>query len=193
MKNSFAPLAQSDYKSVMTFRTKTVIALLATTLVVSACHHQPRKMEHGDYWQRKQAPSALYLKGPKAQHRLHKDIAGCTVEIRELQRLGSIREAIPPKAGERRSDGAKPGGRVAGFDSPDRDGANFISYHDYADFEGCMDHKGWERMKFVPHDAAEHAQDNWYKTIIAPTMRDSQSANYGDEYSSEADYSDLNQ
>lgn len=177
----------------MTFSNKTLLSLLAVTVLATGCHHHTPKVDHGDYWQRKEAPSALHLKGAKAQHRLHKDIAGCTVEIRELRRLGSIREAIPPRAGERRSDGANPGGRVAGFDSPERDGANFISYHDYADFEGCMDHKGWERMQFVPRDTAHKSQETWIDTIIGSDRRAYDSARYDDNHTSNQDFRDLNE
>ena len=47
------------------------------------------------YWQRSEASSAIYLRGPKAQQMLNQDIADCVTEIRELKRLGAIRYVTP--------------------------------------------------------------------------------------------------
>ena len=76
--------------------TKKHLALLLSfsTLAVAACAVPP-KLEDAQYWQRKSATSALYLRGPKAQQTLHKDIADCVTEIDELERLGPLREALP--------------------------------------------------------------------------------------------------
>ena len=51
--------------------------------------------QSGQYWQRVHTSSALYLRGPKAQQMLNRNIARCVVELRELERLGAVKNAIP--------------------------------------------------------------------------------------------------
>ncbi len=49
----------------------------------------------GDYWQRTNATEAVYQEGPKAQQMLHRDISRCVTELREEDRLTSLRNTIP--------------------------------------------------------------------------------------------------
>tara|TARA_R110001592_G_scaffold20926_5_gene84575 strand:+ start:12621 stop:13145 length:525 start_codon:yes stop_codon:yes gene_type:complete len=120
-------------------------------------------IEHkGQYWQRIHASSAIYLRGPKAQQMLNRDIARCVVELRELERLGAVRNAIPEYV-----DGVvleSTEARLAGWDAPERDKELFAEHSDYIDFEGCMIAKGWERVKYVPFDVAEQAHENYLYT-----------------------------
>lgn len=116
----------------------------------------------GQYWQRIHSSSALFLRGPKAQQMLNRDIARCVVELRELERLGAVRDAIPEYV-----DGVvleETEARLAGWDTPERDKELFAEHSDYIDFEGCMVAKGWERIKYVPFDVMEQADENYKRT-----------------------------
>ncbi len=121
------------------------------------------EIEHkGQYWQRISSSSALYLRGPKAQQTLNRDIARCVVELRELERLGAVRDAIPAYV-----DGVvlnETEARLAGWDTPERDKELFAEHEDYIDFEGCMYTSGWERIKYVPYDVMEQANENYLDT-----------------------------
>ena len=118
--------------------------------------------QNGQYWQRVSTSSAIYQRGPKAQQMLNRDIARCVTELRELERLGAVKDAIPEYA-----EGvvlSEDEARLAGWDTPERDQELFAEHSDYIDFEGCMLAKGWERVKYVPFDVAEQAQKNYLRT-----------------------------
>ncbi|MCK5374024.1 MAG: hypothetical protein KAJ40_01940 [Alphaproteobacteria bacterium] len=116
----------------------------------------------GQYWQRVNSSSALYLRGPKAQQMLNRDIARCVVELRELERLGAVRDAIPEYVDDVVLNEVE--ARLAGWDTPERDKELFAEHSDYIDFEGCMISKGWERVKYVPFDVLEQANENYLYT-----------------------------
>lgn len=120
--------------------------------------------KQGQYWQRVHASSQLFLRGPKAQQILNRDIARCVVELRELERLGAVKNAIPEYV-----DGAilsEHEARIAGWDTPERDKDLFAEHSDYADFEGCMLARGWERIKFVPYEVAAQGVENYKKSHV---------------------------
>jgi len=147
--------------------TKNSLALLLSfsTLALAACQMPPR-LEDAQYWQRKNASSALYLRGPKAQQTLHQDIASCVVELDELERLGPMREAIPAdtKDGQvRRAESAE--GRLADWDTPKRDGYLYGEHSNYNDFETCMNYKGWERVENLPYDQATKSREEYMETL----------------------------
>ena len=138
-----------------------VLCLTASMAVLTACSSEP-KMEDAQYWQRSSATSALYLEGPKAQQGLHQDIATCTNEINELLRLGAIRRAIPAETVNGQvPDPETPEGRMAGWDSPERDGFLRAEHSDYHDFETCMMAKGWERVEYLPYTTADRARQEY--------------------------------
>lgn len=113
----------------------------------------------GQYWQRISTSSSIYMRGPKAQQMLHRDIARCVVELRELERLGVVKNAIPTYAeGLVLSEDEQ---KLAGWDTPARDEHLFAEQSDYHDFEGCMLAKGWERIKFVPYDVAYQSREDY--------------------------------
>ncbi|MCB1592542.1 MAG: hypothetical protein KDI90_08845 [Alphaproteobacteria bacterium] len=113
----------------------------------------------GQYWQRVSTTSSIYMRGPKAQQMLHRDIARCVVELRELERLGVVKDAIPAYAeGLVLSEDET---RLAGWDAPERDEQLFAEQSEYYDFEGCMLAKGWERTKYVPYDVAIRSRDDY--------------------------------
>lgn len=120
--------------------------------------------EAGQYWQRVHTSSSIYLRGPKAQQMLNRDIARCVVELRELERLGEVKNAIPAYA-----EGvvlSQDEAALAGWDTPERDEHLFAEHSDYHDFEGCMLDKGWERVKYVPFDRAQEAQQNYINSHV---------------------------
>lgn len=137
------------------------ILALACALTMSACSSSekaPKAKEYtkydmdGQYWQRLEAQSALYLRGPKAQEQLHRDIANCVVEVREITHLNKLRHITPSH--NRTLSGI--------WDSPERHGPMYAEHKDFNNFETCMHTNGWERVAFVPYDV----QDNAHKVYV---------------------------
>lgn len=130
----------------------TLIGLTAITLVAACSSPQP---ETGQFWQRVNASDATYIRGTKAQQLLNRNIAHCVTDLRELERLGQLRDTIP-------ADGS---GRVLGpderaikgYDTPERDGALLAEHYDYHDFDSCMASNGWERTSTIPFETARRA------------------------------------
>ena len=141
--------------------------MIASTLTISACTQN--KVGPADYWQRVDASSALYLQGPKAQQMLHQHIARCTAEIKELDRLGDVRRAIPSKynSGNTLSNTSEAKANLDGWDSPDRDGYLLNEHKQFHDFETCMVSKGWERAEYLPYDDAARARQEYADGITS--------------------------
>ena len=153
-----------------TLRSLLLISVAAGGLAACAL---PPKLEDAQYWQRKSATSALYMRGPKAQQTLHKDIADCTNEIRELERMAPLREAIPadnPPESQRYSSNPMESNAVSAklsrWDTPKRDGHLYSEHFNYTDFEGCMDYKGWERVEALPYEQAKVARESYMENIF---------------------------
>ena len=144
--------------------------------------------QEGQYWQRVNTSSALYLRGPKAQQMLNRDIARCVVELRELERLGAVKDAIPEYAEGMvlSADEAT----MAGIDTPERDKELFAEHSDYIDFEGCMLAHGWQRIKYVPYAVADKARDNYKRTHTSTRGDYNKSKSITGK--SSGDYSNLN-
>jgi hypothetical protein len=150
---------------------KNLPRLMLTVCLCSAAACAPLPPEArvkytGDYWQRTDTTSALYLRGPKAQQTLNQDVARCVREIEELEKLSAIRESIPAdnRAGAPQPPGS-PEGRLAQWDTPEREGEMYYEHLDYHDFETCMTAKGWERVDHMPYDIAEEARETYIQTI----------------------------
>lgn len=135
--------------------------------VLAACSGSPQrqeiKMEGAEYWQRKNAPSAIYMQGPKAQQRLHMDISACVSTLSEMRNLEQVRRVIPTtyqngNAVEPRPDAQQ---KLDSWDTPERDGFLYAEHADYHDFETCMMSKGWERVQYLPYDDAEKARQQY--------------------------------
>lgn len=149
-------------------------AALACTL--SACETPGRASDlknveneiakHGQYWQRKDATSAVWMQGAKAQQVLNRDISRCVTELGELERLGQIKAAFPAekKDTDTTADGARQ--KLMDWDTPERDGALLTEPDQYADFETCMKAKGWERTMYVPYDTAERGAEAYVETHV---------------------------
>lgn len=156
----------------MKFKTFSLAVLSVSALAMLAACNVPPKLEKAQYWQRKNATSALYLRGPKAQQTLHKDIADCVTEIDELERLGPLREALPADTQNGKVPDPNSGeGRLRKWDTPKRDGALYAEHFDYTDFEGCMDYRGWERVESLPYDQAKTARDDYMETLYGYRYR----------------------
>ena len=138
--------------------------ILMMALSVAACTPgrslDEASTHSSDYWQRSEAVESLYLNGPKAQHQLNKDIAACVAEVKELVRLGSIREARPPQ-GVATNQAMR-----QGWNSVTRDGPLYTEYTDFQDFEGCMAHKGWQRTHYVTPHQADRSRRVYNETIM---------------------------
>ena len=146
--------------------TRLILALgLASTLALPACETaQPVEKIGGQFWQRTSSSDALHIRGPKAQQMLNRDISRCVLELRELERLGSIKNAIPTDM-----EGhvmTKEEIELAQWDSPERDKHLFAEHSDYSDFEGCMSAKGWERIEHVPYSTARKGRENYLNTHV---------------------------
>lgn len=136
--------------------------LFITVLILSACAGEPiPEVVDGQYWQRSNASEATYMQGAKAQALLNRSIARCVVELRELERLGMVRNAIPADVNGRVLDPDQM--KLDEWDSPERDGELYAEHFDYQDFEGCMLAKGWERVEYLPYDMAERARQEYLK------------------------------
>ena len=148
----------------------------------------------GQFWQRVSTSEAIYQQGPKAQQILNRDISRCVVELRELEELGALKNAIPTDASGLT---LSPDEQVMNdWDTPDRLKNMYAEHSDYADFESCMRYKGWERVEHVPYDVSNKGRVNYLKAhsdleydpseyITLPTRRH-QSAN------SDGDFGELN-
>lgn len=172
------------------------LLIFSCATLTAACAAKPKKLpQDAAYWQRKEASSQIYLTGPKAQHTLNRDIANCTVEIRELQRLGSLRQATPPNTRRPRSDGAPRGGYVAGYDTPEYDKNVYAAYFEYSDFEGCMREKGWQRVNYVAPEVADDSERNFLRSVfgVNEKIKRDHYGTFPNDYEKDPNYTGLNQ
>lgn len=140
---------------------KKFFIIIPAVALLAACTPPP-SVKDAQYWQRSDASSSIWMRGPKAQQRLYKDITSCTSEINEAQRLDPLRRAMPSDGGH---DPYSPQGRLAEWDTPERDGALLTEHSDYHDFEGCMTAKGWERVQQLPYEQAQRARSEWIENV----------------------------
>lgn len=145
---------------------KKIILLGLTVATLSACESTKRTSfeQESDFWERADGVSLLYLRGPKAQTQLHKDIASCVAEVKELSRLGTIDNARPP-ANIRMNVGL-----AEKWQSPKRDGALHNEYADFHDFESCMNFNGWKRVSYVRPEQINQAEQNYRTTILGEAI-----------------------
>lgn len=160
----------------MTFAKNTLLIASLSALTLATACQAPYKLEDAQYWQRKNATSALYLRGPKAQQTLHMDLATCVNEISELERLGALREAIPADLRNGRvPDPSTAQGKLDRWDSPKRDGYHYSEHLPYADFETCMDAKGWERVESLPYGQSDVAKRDYMRAVKGYEFQSKQS------------------
>lgn len=136
---------------------------ISALAVTGGCESTP-KVDNAQYWQRSNATETTYINGPKAQQLLNRDIARCVTELRELERLGQIKDAIPTTASGRLLNPDEIEMKKA--DTPLREGYLFGEHKNYEDFEGCMDHAGWERTRTISYEATKRSENNFFANHI---------------------------
>ena len=134
----------------------TVGVCLLSVILVAGCTPKKKKMADA-YWQRVEAQSALYLRGPKAQQQLEENIASCVRQVDELVELDALRETTPPDTRSAYHTALKASGDLDYFETPTRYKDMMVSHSDFHDFESCMRSKGWERVKYVRYQQATSA------------------------------------
>lgn len=145
-----------------------VFASVLMLLPVVACAMSPReRLNFGsDYWERIDTTSSLYLRGTKAQQRLHQDVSRCIVEIRDQEEVVPLRESIPAdNRGGNPADPTQVQGHLDQWDTPLREGDLRYEHLDYHDFETCMQNAGWKRVDFVTPKVSENAENVFIETL----------------------------
>lgn len=137
---------------------------ISTLAVTAGCAGNKPHVDHGQYWQRLAASETIYINGPKAQQLLNRDIARCVTELRELESLGQIKNAIPTDIKGRVLNPDEQ--ELRRVDTPERDGYLFSEHKNYEDFEGCMREQGWERTQSVSYKTAARAKKNFFANHI---------------------------
>jgi len=172
-----------------------LIGGLIGALALGACTtYSPKQIvDNGQYWQRASVSDAAYTQGPKAQQMLNNDIAACVTELRELERLGQLRNAIPanPHNGRVTSSDEM---ALDSFETPERTKYLLSEHGNYHDFETCMIAKGWERVKYVPYSVAHESRKNYMKNHV--DYEYNPPADYGTDDAQTQDdgvYQDLNE
>ncbi|MEZ5918939.1 MAG: hypothetical protein R3D66_03165 [Alphaproteobacteria bacterium] len=142
-----------------------LIFSLSAILALGACAVGPqKKLEDAQYWQRVSVSESAYLQGPKAQQILNRDISRCVTELRELERLGALKEAIPADMNGRVLD--PDAQALHREDTPEREGDLLMEDYEYHDFETCMLTAGWERVTYLPYSVAERAREDYLDAHI---------------------------
>ncbi len=144
-------------------RAKLTIALFAT-LAIAGCESAPKNPQNFQYWQRTSVSSAIYMQGPKAQQSLHRDIARCVSEVRELEHLNKTKNALitDPKTGRLTDPDKK---KLAGYDTPEYNSYLLSEHSNYHDFDSCMIYKGWQRTQNVSYEISERARDGYLDSL----------------------------
>jgi hypothetical protein len=132
------------------------LAAVGTLVALSACAYTPPVGQA--YWQRVEDNSALYMTGPKAQQQLDEDIATCVREVDELVELGALRKKMPPDTHSEYHRALESSGDLDWYDTPTRFGDKKVSHKDFQDYESCMRHRGWERVRYVRYQSMQRAK-----------------------------------
>lgn len=178
----------------MTLKSSALVLTCTAALALGACTGVSinKKIEkEGQYWQRVNVSETTWLRGMKAQQLLNKDIASCVTELRELERLGMLRNAIPTNMSGRVLDPDEL--ELSKWDTPERDKHLLTEHSDYQDFNGCMLAKGWERIKFIPYDRVEQSRKDYLDAHIDYEYRSKYEKEYVAPHEDSENYENLNQ
>lgn len=136
-------------------------AYILIAVAMAGCSTAPMswRLKNADYWQRADLRTATYLDPVEAQRILNRDIARCTVDIKDQERMAIMRNSIP--ADGRGVDPKSAAGYMAGWDTPERDGYLHAEHLPYHNFETCMMYNGWERVSTVQPDVAQRSRNAW--------------------------------
>lgn len=139
--------------------------LFLTSAILAGCGGGQGQMQ---YWQKLESGDALYLTGPKAQQVLEQDIAECVHEIIELAKLAGVRENLPnfrdPVRNTDQMDEEHNMKDLPGWDQPEYLNDLRVDHSDYHDFDGCMNSKGWYRVKYVHPDTERKTTETYKRT-----------------------------
>lgn len=129
-----------------------------SVLALTAC-----SSDEQHYWQRTDPNSALYLTGVKAQQQLEQDISECVHTIIELTKLSDVRGKVPPSyqplGKYDQKQATQDMSRLPRWETPEYIRDLRVDHSDYHDFDGCMDYKGWTRVKYVGPEAAWRSKE----------------------------------
>ncbi|MDD9900882.1 MAG: hypothetical protein OXT65_07880 [Alphaproteobacteria bacterium] len=139
------------------------LAALGSAFILGACVYTPPAGQA--YWQRVEDHTAMYMTGPKAQQQLEEDIASCVHQVDELVELGALRRKTPPDTHLEYHRALASSGDLDWYDTPTRYGDKKVAHKDFQDFEGCMRHSGWERVRFVRYESMQRAKATYKETV----------------------------
>lgn len=133
---------------------KSWIIIGVSLLAITAC--TGRGEYH--YWQKEDPDSSLYLRGVKAQQMLEQDIGECVHIVIEMTKLGDVRgqveDSVQPLGSYDQLEATREMSRLPHWDTPEYIRDLRVDHTDYHDFDGCMAHKGWKRVKYVGPEGA---------------------------------------
>lgn len=130
--------------------------MVGCVAVIAGCSSGPN-LSGGQYWEKTEIQDQIYVRGAEGQRSLDRDIASCTMELRETLEARPIKTAIPPDGPVKTFDQS-----LSDWDSPGHNGALLAEHSDYHDMSGCMKDKGWLQRGNVPFDVADEARAGWY-------------------------------
>ena len=166
---------------------------LVSIVAVTAC--TPGK-EIGDiggqFWQRANVSDSIYMQGPKAQQMLNRDISRCVIDLRELERLGTLKDAIPTDFRGRTLNPDEQ--ELYDWDTPERNKHLYAEHSNYTNFESCMEERGWERVEHVPFDVSRKGRENYLRAHVDYHEKSDEAKTKSRHQTSNdiGDYSDLN-
>lgn len=164
---------------------KKYILTLALIPALVACSTEP-DLRKSQYWERASVSETVYMRGAKSQQMLNRDIARCVTQLRELERLGQLKNAIPPDRYDELTSTAQL--ERLEWDTPEREGALFSEHTDFHNFDGCMKAKGWRRTKNVPYETALRAEETYRANHVTYKNKREAERNRGND----GDFADLN-
>lgn len=136
-----------------------LLVLACSVLALSACSSQ----REFHYWQKRDPSSALYLTGVKAQQMLEQDIGECVHVVIEMTKLADVRGKVPapfqPMGSVDQKEVTDAMNGLPRWDVPEYIRDLRVDHTDYHDFDGCMNHKGWQRVKYVAPETERRANE----------------------------------
>lgn len=130
----------------MIARNFVLLAGLCASVALAACATETYP-NNGQHWQRVSTSDPLLQQGLKADQMLKRDIGRCVTELKELESLGVVEDAVKTDLQ----------GRVLDPDElkyketlPDAKDPLIPTDRTFRNFDSCMLAKGWERMMHPP-------------------------------------------
>ncbi len=130
---------------------------------------------------------------------VQRDISRCVSELRELERLGYIKDAFP--APDTEPDLRDEQIKLSQWETPERDGYLLNEAAVYYDFEECMSARGWERVAYLPYKTKVRSEEKYIQAlenskrrVSSGTMTETDKNSFGGKpvRKGPKDYNDLN-